>query len=160
MLMQEEEVLKGQELENAVSDANYTQAIQLAFKLRRPHRLYELFAGLCRLAFFYFCCLNLVGIPLTDFSAGREGLKIKLTKHSRHWTVKSSGPYLAMFESGIQNQSFVMLHSLCFSEFSISSLQQILFRSHFFNTSLSFVKLIMHFLHIGMNNDCNTWADY
>ncbi|XP_057416676.1 protein TORMOZ EMBRYO DEFECTIVE [Lotus japonicus] len=45
---EEEEVLKGQELENAVSDANYTQAIQLAFKLRRPHRLYELFAGLCR----------------------------------------------------------------------------------------------------------------
>jgi len=48
--MQEEGVLKGQELENAVSDADYTKAIQIAFELRRPHRLFELFSELCRLA--------------------------------------------------------------------------------------------------------------
>ena len=54
MLMQEEGVLKGQELENAVSDADYTKAIQFAFELRRPHRLFELFAELCRLAEIYF----------------------------------------------------------------------------------------------------------
>ncbi|KAH1193528.1 Transducin beta-like protein 3 [Glycine max] len=45
---QEEGVVKGQELENAVSDADYTKAIQIAFELRRPHRLFELFAELCR----------------------------------------------------------------------------------------------------------------
>ncbi|CAJ1943854.1 unnamed protein product [Sphenostylis stenocarpa] len=45
---EEEGVLKGQELENAVSNADYTQAIQIAFELRRPHRLFELFAELCR----------------------------------------------------------------------------------------------------------------
>lgn len=41
-------VLKGQELENAVSDANYSKAIQLAFELRKPHRLFELFSELFR----------------------------------------------------------------------------------------------------------------
>lgn len=54
MLIQEEGVVKGQELENAVSDADYTKAIQIAFELRRPHRLFELFAELCRLAMVYF----------------------------------------------------------------------------------------------------------
>ncbi|KAI3411315.1 Utp13 domain-containing protein [Psidium guajava] len=48
MLMQEEGVLKGQELENAVSDADYTKAIELALELRRPHKLFELFSELCR----------------------------------------------------------------------------------------------------------------
>jgi hypothetical protein len=47
-LLQEEEVLRGQELENAVSDSDYTKAIQLAFELRRPRRLLELFSQLCR----------------------------------------------------------------------------------------------------------------
>ncbi|KAK7265683.1 hypothetical protein RJT34_33306 [Clitoria ternatea] len=45
---EEEGVLKGQELENAVSDADYTKAIQIAFELRRPQRLYVLFSELCR----------------------------------------------------------------------------------------------------------------
>ncbi|XP_059667432.1 protein TORMOZ EMBRYO DEFECTIVE [Cornus florida] len=45
---EEEGVLRGQELENAVSDADYTRAIQIAFELRRPHKLFELFAELCR----------------------------------------------------------------------------------------------------------------
>lgn len=50
MLMQEEGVLKGQELENALLDADYSKAIQIAFELRRPHRLLQLFAELCRSA--------------------------------------------------------------------------------------------------------------
>lgn len=41
-------VLRGQELENAVLDADYTKAIQVAFELRRPHKLFELFASVCR----------------------------------------------------------------------------------------------------------------
>ncbi|RYR30029.1 hypothetical protein Ahy_B01g054797 isoform B [Arachis hypogaea] len=45
---EEEGVLRGQELQNAISDADYTKAIQLAFELRRPHKLFELFAGICR----------------------------------------------------------------------------------------------------------------
>ncbi|KAL5802889.1 hypothetical protein ACOSQ4_031194 [Xanthoceras sorbifolium] len=45
---EEEGVLKGQELENAVSDADYTKAIQIAFELRRPHKLFDLFSRLCR----------------------------------------------------------------------------------------------------------------
>lgn len=48
-ILQEEGVLKGQELENALSDADYTKAIQIAFELRRPHRLMELFSELSRL---------------------------------------------------------------------------------------------------------------
>ncbi|KAG5139935.1 hypothetical protein JHK84_033703 [Glycine max] len=49
MPLLEEGVVKGQELENVVSDADYTKAIQIAFELRRPHRLFELFAELCRI---------------------------------------------------------------------------------------------------------------
>lgn len=45
---EEEGVLRGQELENAVSDADYAKAIQIAFELRRPHKLYELLSELCR----------------------------------------------------------------------------------------------------------------
>ncbi|KAF8369439.1 hypothetical protein HHK36_032554 [Tetracentron sinense] len=45
---EEEMVLKGQEMENALSDADYTKAIQIAFELRRPHKLFDMFAELCR----------------------------------------------------------------------------------------------------------------
>ncbi|OMO51098.1 hypothetical protein COLO4_37813 [Corchorus olitorius] len=45
---EEEGVLRGQELENAVLDAEYTKAIQLALELRWPHKLFELFSALCR----------------------------------------------------------------------------------------------------------------
>lgn len=47
--VQEEGVLRGQELENAVLDADYNKAIQIAFELRRPNKLFELFSELCRL---------------------------------------------------------------------------------------------------------------
>jgi len=47
--VQEEGVLRGQELENAVLDADYIKAIQIAFELHRPNKLFELFAELCRL---------------------------------------------------------------------------------------------------------------
>ncbi|XP_010240890.1 PREDICTED: transducin beta-like protein 3 [Nelumbo nucifera] len=45
---EEEGVLRGQELENAILDTDYAKAIQIAFELRRPHRLLNLFAELCR----------------------------------------------------------------------------------------------------------------
>ncbi|KAI3512572.1 hypothetical protein L1887_19888 [Cichorium endivia] len=47
-MYQEEGVLKGQELEHAVLDDNYTKAMLLAFELRRPHKLFELFSQICR----------------------------------------------------------------------------------------------------------------
>ncbi|KAL8159910.1 hypothetical protein V2J09_001447 [Rumex salicifolius] len=45
---EEEGILRGQELENAVLDADYVKAIRLAFELRRPHKLFELLSDLCR----------------------------------------------------------------------------------------------------------------
>ncbi|KAI3718683.1 hypothetical protein L6452_19563 [Arctium lappa] len=47
----EEGVLKGKELENVVLDANYTKDIHLAFELRRPNKLLELFAERCMLKY-------------------------------------------------------------------------------------------------------------
>lgn len=60
MVVQEEGVLKGQELENALSEADYTKAIQIAFELRRPRKLFELFSELSRLVIVYFC----ISVPL------------------------------------------------------------------------------------------------
>lgn len=73
MLMQEEGVLKGQELENAVSDADYTKAIQIAFELRRPHKLFELFAELCRLALIYFVAWILLAYAWLVFLQEERG---------------------------------------------------------------------------------------
>ncbi|XP_074565205.1 protein TORMOZ EMBRYO DEFECTIVE-like [Curcuma longa] len=47
-LKEEEAILRGQELENALSDSDYARAIQLAFELRRPQKLFDLFSHLCR----------------------------------------------------------------------------------------------------------------
>ncbi|KAH0640950.1 hypothetical protein KY285_037536 [Solanum tuberosum] len=44
----EEGVLRGQELKNALIDADYTRAIQIAFELRRPHGLLDIFTELHR----------------------------------------------------------------------------------------------------------------
>ena len=61
-LMQEEGVLRGQELENAVLDSDYAKAIQIAFELRKPHKLFELLLQLCRsdMILLMFCSLFLV----------------------------------------------------------------------------------------------------
>ncbi|XP_074294181.1 protein TORMOZ EMBRYO DEFECTIVE-like [Silene latifolia] len=45
---EEEEVLRGQDLENAISDADYAKAILLAFQLKKPHKLLELLLELYR----------------------------------------------------------------------------------------------------------------
>ena len=42
-LLQEEGVLKGQELYNAVLDANYTRAIYLVIEIHMPHKLFDIF---------------------------------------------------------------------------------------------------------------------
>ncbi|CAK9162648.1 unnamed protein product [Ilex paraguariensis] len=48
LVIQEEGVLKGQELENAVSDVDYTKAVQITFQLCRPHKLLKLFGEISR----------------------------------------------------------------------------------------------------------------
>ncbi|GAB2235553.1 hypothetical protein Droror1_Dr00025981 [Drosera rotundifolia] len=45
---EEESILKVQELENAMSDGDYTKAIQIAFDLRRSHKLFEVLSETCR----------------------------------------------------------------------------------------------------------------
>lgn len=45
---EQEATVRGQDLENAVKDADFTRAIRLAFELRRPHKLLDLFSQLCR----------------------------------------------------------------------------------------------------------------
>lgn len=86
----EEEALRGQELDNAVSDSDYKRAIQLAFELRRPRRLLELFSQLCRKddpedpiekA--------LVGLP-------KEGLRL-LLEYIREWNTKPKFCHVAQF---------------------------------------------------------------
>lgn len=72
LVMQEEGVLRGQELENAVSDADYAKAIQLAFELRRPHKLFELFAELCRLVIIFLFLLVYIQFHLFDLSSLQE----------------------------------------------------------------------------------------
>lgn len=72
LVMQEEGVLRGQELENAVSDADYAKAIQLAFELRRPHKLFELFAELCRLVIISLFLVVYIQFHLFDMSSLQE----------------------------------------------------------------------------------------
>ncbi|XP_075495418.1 protein TORMOZ EMBRYO DEFECTIVE [Primulina tabacum] len=78
---EEEGVLRGQELENAVFDADYIKAIQLAFELRRPHKLFELFSELCRKADGKSQIEKALG-PLT-----KEELH-KLLEYIRDWNTK------------------------------------------------------------------------
>ncbi|KAM0919452.1 hypothetical protein ACQ4PT_008173 [Festuca glaucescens] len=86
----EEEVLRGQELENAVSDSDYTKAIQLAFELRRPRRLLELFSQLCRKAD--------PEDPIEKALHGlpKEGLRV-LLEYIREWNTKPKFCHVAQF---------------------------------------------------------------
>ncbi|WJX88672.1 hypothetical protein P8452_70735 [Trifolium repens] len=87
---EEEGVLKGQELENALSDADYTKAIQIAFELRRPHKLLELFAELCRKS----GAEDHVDRALKTF--GNEELRL-LFNYIREWNTKPKLCYVSQF---------------------------------------------------------------
>ncbi|XAR71526.1 hypothetical protein NMG60_11017839 [Bertholletia excelsa] len=87
---EEEGVLKGQELENAVCDADYTKAIQIAFELRRPHKLFELFAELCRKMDAEVQMDN----ALCDL--GTEEFRL-LLEYIREWNTKPKLCYIAQF---------------------------------------------------------------
>ncbi|KAF3432659.1 hypothetical protein FNV43_RR23761 [Rhamnella rubrinervis] len=87
---EEEGVLKGQELENAVLDADYTKAIQIAFELCRPHKLFELFAELCRKRE----AENHIGRALQ--ALGQEDLR-QLLEYVREWNTKPKLCHVAQF---------------------------------------------------------------
>ncbi|XP_031380718.1 transducin beta-like protein 3 [Punica granatum] len=78
---EEEGVLKGLELDNAVADTDYTKAIQIAFELRRPHKLFELFAEICRKKE----ARELIERALS--SLGKEDVN-KLLEYAREWNTK------------------------------------------------------------------------
>lgn len=90
MMVQEESVLKNQELENAVKDADYTKAIQIAFKLRRPHKLYECFAELCRKRG------DEKQIEMVLHDLDKEELRV-LIEYVREWNIKPKFCHVAQF---------------------------------------------------------------
>ncbi|KAG5559049.1 hypothetical protein RHGRI_008836 [Rhododendron griersonianum] len=90
LVMQEEGVLRGQELENAVSDADYAKAIQLAFELRRPHKLFELFAELCRKR------EAEVQVDKALHELGKEEFRL-LLEYVREWNTKPKLCHIAQF---------------------------------------------------------------
>ncbi|KAL2894329.1 Transducin beta-like protein 3 [Bienertia sinuspersici] len=87
---EEEGVLRGQELENAVSDADYAKAIQISFDLRKPHKLFELLSELCREkdAVDH---LRKALLPL-----GKEQIK-QLFEYIREWNTKPRLCHIAQF---------------------------------------------------------------
>lgn len=112
-MLQEEGVLRGQELENAVLDADYARAIQLAFELRRPHKLFVLFSELCRwqITFDFNAVVEMVLLKLVLFT-GEQMPVLRLRKLSFLLARKSFTYSWNIFENGIQNQNCVMLLSL------------------------------------------------
>ena len=135
-MIQEEGVLKSQELENAVRDADYTKVIQIAFKLRRPHKLYESFHELFRLASVsislllasFWLSLELLSCILPEFPAGRERVKSKWRKPFMTLATKSWQYFLTMLGNGTQSQSSAMSHSLFSLKFSTFLIQKRLLR--------------------------------
>ena len=67
-LVQEEAALKDQELVNALADTDYVKAIQLAFELRRPYKLLNVFIELYKLALALIWLMSLFSRMLHYFS--------------------------------------------------------------------------------------------
>ncbi|KAK4351097.1 hypothetical protein RND71_030410 [Anisodus tanguticus] len=87
---EEENVLKGQELENALIDADYTRAIQIAFELRRSHKLFDLFRELCRKG----DAGDQIGKALKALA--KEELHL-LLEYVREWNTKPKSCHIAQF---------------------------------------------------------------
>ncbi|CAH9146703.1 unnamed protein product [Cuscuta epithymum] len=88
--IEEEGVLRGQELENAVLDEDYTRAIQIAFELQRPHKLFELFRELCRKE------EPKVLLEKAFHSFGKEEFRL-LLEYIREWNTKPKLCHIAQF---------------------------------------------------------------
>ncbi|XP_039142084.1 transducin beta-like protein 3 [Dioscorea cayenensis subsp. rotundata] len=87
---EEEAILRGQELENAVTDSDYTKAIQLAFELRRPHKLLDLFSVTFR--------SGGDGDPIGKAisALGKDELRV-LLEYIREWNTKPKFCHVAQF---------------------------------------------------------------
>ncbi|CAN1257029.1 Protein TORMOZ EMBRYO DEFECTIVE [Linum perenne] len=84
---EEERVLKSQTLENAILDADYSKAIQIAFELNRPRKLFELFSQLCREA-------STNHMEKAVCSLGKEQLGL-LFEYAREWNTKPKMCHIA-----------------------------------------------------------------
>ncbi|KAJ3680671.1 hypothetical protein LUZ60_016949 [Juncus effusus] len=87
---EEEETIRGQELENAVSDLDYAKALRLAFELRRPHCLLDLFSQLSRRG------VNENPIEKALGNLGKEELRV-LLEYIREWNTKPKLCHVAHF---------------------------------------------------------------
>ncbi|KAK4790607.1 hypothetical protein SAY86_017911 [Trapa natans] len=87
---EEEGMVRGLELENAVADADYTKAIQIAFELRRPHKLFELFTEVCRKKE----VKQIIERALS--SLGKEEVNT-LLEYVREWNTKPKMCHIAQF---------------------------------------------------------------
>ncbi|KAH9609357.1 hypothetical protein KSS87_015340 [Heliosperma pusillum] len=97
-LKEEEGVLRGQDLENAIVDADYAKAILLAFELKKPHKLFELLSELYRKNTAIDHVRNAIQ-PL-----GKEELR-RLLEYIREWNTK---PKLCHVANSVLLQAFSM----------------------------------------------------
>lgn len=87
---QQEASSRDQDLENAVKDADYTKAIQLAFELRKPHKLFQLLSDLCMRS----DSEDQIEKALNSF--GKEELRL-LLEYIREWNTKPKLCHIAQF---------------------------------------------------------------
>lgn len=105
LLVQEEAILRAQELENAVSDADYTKAIQLAFELRRPHKLFDLFSRLCRLATINVPLFCLLSIPTNICGVVQEKRCWRPNREGSWWSWKGRNPCASWICTGMEHKA-------------------------------------------------------
>ncbi|GFQ03363.1 transducin beta-like protein 3 [Phtheirospermum japonicum] len=89
-LKEGESAERGIDLENAENDKDYTRAIQLAFELRRPHKLLDLFSKLCRKT------ESDVHIKKALSTLAKEELLV-LLEYIREWNSKPKNCHVAQF---------------------------------------------------------------
>ncbi|XP_059297908.1 protein TORMOZ EMBRYO DEFECTIVE-like, partial [Lycium ferocissimum] len=86
---EEEGILRGQELKNALIDADYTRAILIAIELRRPHGLSDIFGELCRKI-----AGDQIGKALETLSEDELRLLLEFV---REWNTKRKFYHIAQF---------------------------------------------------------------
>ncbi|CAI0415089.1 unnamed protein product [Linum tenue] len=85
---EEERVLRGQTMENAVQDGDFSKAIHIAFDLNRPRKLFGLFSEICR--------MKDVGLQMEKAlcDLGQEQLRL-LFEYAREWNAKPKMCHIA-----------------------------------------------------------------
>ncbi|CAL1375053.1 unnamed protein product [Linum trigynum] len=85
---EDERVLRGQTMENAVQDGDFSKAIQIAFDLNRPRKLFGLFSEICRKKY--------VSLQMEKAlcDLGHEQLRF-LFEYAREWNTKPKMCHIA-----------------------------------------------------------------